>query len=202
MMGSVINHFTVQTRSQHAVNKGNSPGKPLVSWHSLTRLLSAPGPVRLQLGAGSQEEPSFLPGKQLGNSSYAAMLGQEPRMQHTLKVEKHPAVEMMSIWHPFLLRPWPARPSPAGSCSRNCCDGFRRVWAVYGSGKPPSCKIHAYFGRGESIQDNCHKQLSPPLAPQNHRQQFILETNQCFLKCCFLEVFCRVSKASVMSVLT
>lgn len=68
----------------------------LISQAVLNLLLPA---VLLHLAESSQEDPSFLQLKQPRNSSYAAMLGQEPRMQHTLKVEKHPAVEMRSIWH-------------------------------------------------------------------------------------------------------
>ena len=81
--------------------------------------------------------PSSGACKQLWNSSYAAMLGQEPRMKHTFEREKkHPAVEMMSIWHPLLLLSSPTQPCPASSCSRNCGDGFHGVWVLYISRKP------------------------------------------------------------------
>lgn len=114
---------------------------------------------------GAREPPpSSGACKQLWNSSYAAVLGQEPRVKHTFQRDKktHPAVEMMSIWHPFLLLPSLTQPS------QQLPQEFQ-PWLPWDLGVVhllealSSSKINTFLGRGWSIQHNCHKETSQPL---------------------------------------
>lgn len=113
---------------------------------------------------GAREPPpSSGACRQLWNSSYAAVLGQEPRVRHTFQREKtHPAVEMMSIWHPFLLLPSLTQPS------QQLAQELQQ-WLPWDLGVVhllealSSSKTNTFLGKGQSIQHNCHKETSHPL---------------------------------------
>lgn len=114
---------------------------------------------------GAREPPpSSGACKQLWNSSYAAVLGQEPGLRHTFQRGKktHSAVEMMSIWHPFLLLPSLTQPSQ--QLPQELQQWLPRDLGVAHLLEAlSSSKRHTFLGRGQSIQHNCHKETSHPL---------------------------------------
>lgn len=77
-------------------------------------------------------------------------------------------------WGPYGTIPAvPTQPSPASSCSRNCCHG---VWEVYRPEKPyHPIKARLILG-GESPFKTTVRMKPVLCPPQNQRQKFILET--------------------------
>lgn len=130
---------------------------------------------------GAREPPpSSGACKQLWNSSYAAVLGQEPRLKHTFQRGKktHPAVEMMSIWHPFLLLPSLTQPSQQ-------LPQELQQWLPWDLGVVhllealSSSKRHTFFGEGTVHSTQLSRGNKPSFSVPPKRQQFILETNHC-----------------------
>lgn len=97
--------------------------------------------------------PSTGACKQLWNSSYAAVLGREPRMKHTFKGEKKPPCggdDVHMAPTPAAPQPNPAQPSPGSSCSRNCGNGFHSVSVLRISWKPCHSLKDILFWGGDS----------------------------------------------------
>lgn len=105
---------------------------------------------------GAREPPpSSGACKQLWNSSYAAVLGQEPRVKHTFQREKNPPCSGDDVH----MAPIPAAPSltqPSQQLPQEL-----QQWLPWDLGVVhllealSSSKINTFVGRGQSIQHNC-----------------------------------------------